>query len=87
MYGGKTDKNALRKFTQAVMLLTCIKKILGSNLEPDTDYPDLCLSWFTSVLPGKCSESASNEANHFFPHPFQFIIHQSFHHLMLNSLS
>jgi hypothetical protein len=29
-----------RKLAQAVMLLTCIREVLGSNLGRDTDYPD-----------------------------------------------
>jgi hypothetical protein len=40
-------------------LYTGIHDVLGPNLEMDTDYPALCLSWFSSGLPDKCRDEIS----------------------------
>jgi hypothetical protein len=40
---------------QAIELLACIlRKVLYSNLERDTGYPDWGFSWFSSALTWKC---------------------------------
>jgi hypothetical protein len=31
-----------------------ISEVPGSNLDPETGYPDLRFSWFSSVPPGEC---------------------------------
>jgi hypothetical protein len=36
-----------------ITLLTCIQKMLGSNPDQNTAYPDWSSSWFTSVNTGK----------------------------------
>jgi hypothetical protein len=36
-----------------VMLLICIWRIMGSNVDRNTGYPDRGLSWFFSVFPAK----------------------------------
>jgi hypothetical protein len=38
---------------------TCIREVLLSNHGRDTDSPDRVSSYFSSVPPGKCPESAS----------------------------
>jgi hypothetical protein len=43
-------------------LLLRIREVPGSNLGPETDYPDWGFSWFSSVFPGKCRDSTLNYA-------------------------
>jgi hypothetical protein len=44
----------------SVALLLHIQEILGSNLGPETHYPDLGFLWFYSVLPSKYDGSTVN---------------------------
>jgi hypothetical protein len=56
--------------------LLCIREVPGSNLGEETDYPDS--SWFSSVLPEECRDSALKLGHdRFLPNPFQFFIHLS----------
>jgi hypothetical protein len=41
------------------VLQVWIRKMLGSNLDGDTGYPDGVFSWFSAVHPGKCWDSTS----------------------------
>jgi hypothetical protein len=51
-------------------------------------YPGWGFSWYSSVPPRKCRDSKLNQAiDHFLPHPFQFIIHESSYNLTLYNLS
>jgi hypothetical protein len=62
----------------------------SSNLCQETGYPDPCFSWFLSVPPGKSRDSRPTlKLGHgrFHAHPFKFIIHESYFHLTLYSLS
>jgi hypothetical protein len=45
-------------------LLLRIREVPGSNLDPETGYPDLGFSCFFSVSPGKCRDSIGH--NHSF---------------------
>jgi hypothetical protein len=46
-----------------------------SNLDPESGYPDLGISWFSSVPPGKFRDSTLKLCHdRFLPRPFQFII-------------
>ena len=40
-----------RMSAQAVSFVICIRSMCGSNLSLDTEYPDLSLSWLSSVPP------------------------------------
>jgi hypothetical protein len=60
------------------MLYTCVKEVLGSNLEWDTSYPDWGVAWFSSASPGNYWGCALISPWRFRPKPFQFIIHHSY---------
>lgn len=45
--------------TNVVMLITCIRETPGSNLGWDINPPDWNFSWFASVPPSKCQDSAA----------------------------
>jgi hypothetical protein len=69
-------------------LVLRIREALGSDLFPETNYPDQDFLWFLSVSPEDCGDSTFNFGHgHFLPHSFQFIINLSHFHLMLYSLS
>jgi len=38
-------------------LVLCIREALGSNLDPETAYPDCVFSWFSVVTPDGCWDS------------------------------
>jgi hypothetical protein len=67
---------------------SCIREVAGSNLSPDTSYPDWGCSWFSSVPPGEYQDSTL-ELGHdrFLQNPFQFIIHLLPIHSTLYSLT
>jgi hypothetical protein len=49
--------------TQAVALLTCIRKVSGSNLNQHINNPNWGAgSWFFSVSPDKCRDRITNLA-------------------------
>jgi hypothetical protein len=54
-----------------------IREVPGSNLDPETFYPE----W------GKCQDRIQIRPGRFLPHPFHFITDQSFFHSTLYSLS
>jgi hypothetical protein len=57
-------------------LLPYIREVPGSDLSPETGYPDWDFSWFSAVPPGKCRDSTFKLGHdRFLPHSFQFIIH------------
>jgi hypothetical protein len=59
-------------------LLLCIQEVPGSNLNPETGYPDWGFSWFSSIPTGECQDSALKLGHDcFLLNPFQFIIHLS----------
>jgi hypothetical protein len=60
-------------------LLLCTQDVLGSNIGPETGYP--------KVFRGFPQFIKKNGHDHFIPRPFQFIIHLSFFHSLLYSLS
>jgi hypothetical protein len=61
-----------------------IREVPGSNLGPDTGYPDWGFSWFSSVLPGICWDNTLKlDHDRFLPHPCQLIILLSPLHSML----
>jgi hypothetical protein len=59
-----------------------IREVPGSNLCPETGYPDWDFSWFSSVPPGECHDSIL-KLGRFLPNPFQLIIHLSPYHSTL----
>jgi hypothetical protein len=63
--------------TMWLTLLFRIREVPGSNLEPETFYPE----W------GKCQDRIQIRPGRFLPHPFHFITDQSFFHSKLYSLS
>jgi hypothetical protein len=65
-----------------------IREVPGSNLSPDTGYPDLGFSWLFSVPPGKFWDITLKLGHdRFLPTPFQLIIHLSSLYTVLNCLS
>jgi hypothetical protein len=81
-------KDLLNIVVEWLTLLLCIQEVLGSNLGPETGYPDCGFSWFSSVLTGKLWDSTLKLGHDpFLPHPFQFIIHLSPLHSTLYNLS
>jgi hypothetical protein len=57
--------------------------ISGSELGPDTDYPDRGSSWFFSVPLGKYQDSNSKTRQRLFPSISLQIHYYLFYHLML----
>lgn len=55
-----------RMSAQAISFVTCIRWMCGSNLGLDREYPDLSLSWLSSVPPVIVPEIG---------HPIRFIIY------------
>jgi hypothetical protein len=65
-----------------------IWEVLGSNLGPETSYPDWTFSYFFSVFPGKCQDRPLIlEHGCYLPNLFQFIIHLLSYLSILYSLS
>jgi hypothetical protein len=61
-----------------------IREVQLSNLVPETGYPDLGFSWFSSVPPGKCWDSSLKLGHgRLVLNLFQFIIHLSPFHWTL----
>jgi hypothetical protein len=61
-------------------------EVLGSNLGPETDYPDWGFLLFSSVPPDECQVGTLKSGrDHFLLNPFQFVCSAPFH-LMLYSL-
>jgi hypothetical protein len=55
-----------------------IREVLDSNLGSETGCPDCGVSWFLSVLPGRCWDSTLKLGDdRFLTHHFQFVIHLS----------
>jgi hypothetical protein len=63
-------RNIPDKSVQAVMLLTYIREVTGSNLGRYTDYPEWCIWWFSSVPPSNFYDASSD----FVSHSSEFII-------------
>jgi hypothetical protein len=69
------------------VVLRRIWVVLASNLGLETGYLDRGSSWFSSVPPDKCRDSALNlDHNRFLPNPLHFVIHLSPFHSTLHSL-
>jgi hypothetical protein len=65
-------KDAPNVMLECLTLLFRIQEVSGSNLGLETGYPRSGFSWFSSVLPDKCWDSALKLGhNHFILHPFQ----------------
>jgi hypothetical protein len=62
----------------AVTLWTCVREMLSSNLDRNTDYPGRGFSYFSSVPSGKFQDSISTRHDRFLPNLLQFISRQSF---------
>jgi hypothetical protein len=59
-------------------LLLPIQKLQGSNLGPETSYPDWGFSWYSSVPSGEFRDSTLKLGHdHFLQNPFHFVIHLS----------
>jgi hypothetical protein len=54
----------------AVTLYTCMRKVMGSNIDLDTGCPDLSISWFCSVPPANAAVVPPSEKDCFIPNPF-----------------
>jgi hypothetical protein len=82
--------NRLHRILRSVEWLTvllCILNVPGSNLGPETGYPDWFFLWLSPVPTGKCSDSrAKLRHENFLPYTFQFIIYLLPFHSMLHSL-
>jgi hypothetical protein len=57
-----------------------IWEVLGSNLGPQTSYPDCRISWISSVRPSNYKYLKLGHY-YFLPHPFQLITPTSSYHL------
>jgi hypothetical protein len=56
---------------------TCMWEVLGQNLSWPTGYPDVALSWFSSVSPVKYRDTTTIRPRHLPPaqYTFQFIVY------------
>jgi hypothetical protein len=53
-----------------------MREVPGSNIGPETGYPDWGSLWFSWVPPGECWDSTLKlDHNRFLPNPFQSGIH------------
>lgn len=59
----------------------------GPNLGPDTDYPDWNCSWFYSLTPEKCRNSAWNRPRQPYFKFYPIIVHESSDHGTLYNLT
>jgi hypothetical protein len=63
---------------RGISLLLRIREVQGTNLGPETDYPDQGLSWFFSDSPGECRDNTLKLIHdRFLSNLVQFIIHLS----------
>jgi hypothetical protein len=60
------------KLDQALKIVTCMTKVLGSNLSRDTGY----LNWGSKSFPSAPGEYLILEEYMFYLRPFQFIIYK-----------
>jgi hypothetical protein len=65
----------IKSFNVAVMLGSCSREVIGSNLGWDIVYFDWSVSWFCLLPSGKYRDSPSNRPR---PYPLQFIVHISY---------
>jgi hypothetical protein len=64
-----------------------IREVLGSNVGPETGYPDWACSWFYSFSPGEWRPSILKWGHDLYiGNPFYFIIHLSPFHLRVYNL-
>jgi hypothetical protein len=67
-------------------LLLRVQEVPGSNLDPETGYPDWGFSWFSSVHAGECRGSTLKLGHdRFLPNSIKFIIYFSLFHSTLYS--
>jgi hypothetical protein len=70
----------------AVMLYTCIREVLGSNLGPDIGYPDWRFSWVLQSFQANPGSVTLLGHYRFLPNPFPYIIHEPSSRSTLQSL-
>jgi hypothetical protein len=64
-----------------------IRAVQGSNLGTETGYRYYCFRFILGP-PGECRDrNLKSDDDSFLPHPFQFIIHPSFLHSTIYSVS
>jgi hypothetical protein len=73
--GGGPVLDYQAKLDQAVMLLTSIQEVLGSNLNGKTNYSDWSSSHLSSVSPKNSGNKTLTGHDHFLPHSFQLFFH------------
>jgi hypothetical protein len=76
----KREKKHNEQTSTALMLQTCIREVLGSNIGQDIGYSEWGLCWFYSFPKRKCRKVFWLGYIRFLPNRFQFNSHPSIGH-------